>query len=285
MTELISNCKMKNGLGGVGKTPQSPPPVVQQGKRTLSPDQTNPAEPITEVPSVVMTRAAWVLRTLLLNEAESILRERKTAGGRLVVPCCASGSELVTWLVSLAPDIDRHQGTTMWQALLEEGLIYHVTGEHPFKDKCVLYQFRQDRDITCIPRPPPQDIAEAEEHLHEAIADLSDRGPDAWLRMILRKPSNDRTPEDLEIIYEELLHMKPLSHLSNSMKRELASVIMFEAHPRSGSIVFEQGEEGRSWYLVLNGSVDVVIHGKGVVATLHQGEDFGKLALINDVPR
>lgn len=49
--------------------------------------------------------------------------------------------------------------------------------------------------------------------------------------------------------------------------------------------VFEQGEEGRSWYLVLCGSVDVVIHGKGTVATLHMGEDFGKLALINDVPR
>lgn len=63
-----------------------------------------------------------------------------------------------------------------------------VTGEHPFKDKCVLYQFRQDRDSTIACRPPAQDIAEAEEHLHEALSELSDRGPDAWLRMILRKP-------------------------------------------------------------------------------------------------
>jgi hypothetical protein len=63
-----------------------------------------------------------------------------------------------------------------------------VTGEHPFKDKCILYQFRQDREGHGNISPPAQDIAEAEEHLHEAIDELLERGPDAWLRMILRKP-------------------------------------------------------------------------------------------------
>ncbi len=42
--------------------------------------------------------------------------------------------------------------------------------------------------------------------------------------------------EDLEIIYEELLHIKALSHLSTMVKRELASVLVFESHAKAGTV-------------------------------------------------
>jgi Rap guanine nucleotide exchange factor 4 len=56
------------------------------------------------------------------------------------------------------------------------------------------------------------------------------------MRLILRKPCYERTTDDLEMIYEELLHIKALAHLSNSVKRELAAVIVFEAHPSNGTV-------------------------------------------------
>lgn len=52
--------------------------------------------------------------------------------------------------------------------------------------------------------------------------------------VVLFVRSSERTPEDLELIFEELSEQKALAHLPNSVKRELASVVVFEAHPKSG---------------------------------------------------
>lgn len=72
----------------------------------------------------------------------------------------------------------------------------------------------------------------------------------------------ERSQEELELVYEELLHVKALSHLSTMVKRELTSVIRFEQHQYAGTVLFHQGEEGKSWYIILKGSVDVNIIGK-----------------------
>ena len=49
--------------------------------------------------------------------------------------------------------------------------------------------------------------------------------------------------------------------------------------------VFRQGDTGNSWYIILRGSVNIIIQGKGVVCTLHEGDEFGKLALVHEAVR
>lgn len=94
----------------------------------------------------------------------------------------------------------------MWQALLEEGAIAHgtrtcfffkkiffifrlslVSQEHYFKDKYLFYRFSGDENGTLI-RPDISLENESDEQLNDVILTLAQVGPDAMLRMILRKP-------------------------------------------------------------------------------------------------
>ncbi|CAK9293043.1 unnamed protein product [Gordionus sp. m RMFG-2023] len=122
--------------------------------------------------------------------------------------------------------------------------------------------------------------------LENAINYLAQRGLDALIKIILKKSRENRSLQELELIYQEISELKALSGLSLMVKRQLASVVMLEAYNHAKDrIIFRQGDEGTSWYVIMKGNVDVVIDGKGSVCTLNEGEDFGKLALINDSPR
>ncbi|GAB6032706.1 Rap guanine nucleotide exchange factor 4, variant 2 [Chamberlinius hualienensis] len=246
------------------------------------------AMPITHQPSENTLRCGHVLRTLMLSHG-NLIRDRKYH--MKTYHRCMVGVEMVDWLLQLKGIVrTRTQALMAWQSLLEEGIISHVSYESHFQDKYLFYRFHNDvigpivshQETTSV---NSDQVAEAQADIAYVLSILLQTGPDALLRMILRKQPYERTADDLETIYDELRHIKALSHLSTSVKKELSAVLAFEVHHHKGTILFHQGDEGRLWYIIIKGSVDVVIHGKGTVCSLTEGDDFGKLALVNDAPR
>uniref|UniRef100_A0A0N5AW49 Rap guanine nucleotide exchange factor 4-like n=1 Tax=Syphacia muris TaxID=451379 RepID=A0A0N5AW49_9BILA len=247
-----------------------------------------------------INEAGLILKRTIQARAPGLIQDRK--GHNQMCLTCMVGTEMVDWLHNFAVEtlhsttlsLTRLHVIGMWQALLEYGIISHVKSEQQFSDKHVFYRWTNDEaelhlatkmngDLELIEGDVPKtpyisDIA-------SAIFFLSTVGPDALFRMILEKPPLERTVEDLEVVYEELLNVKALAHLSTMVKRELAAVIRYEQHQHAGTVLFRQGDPGNCWYIILKGSVNVCIHNKGTVCVLQEGDDFGKLALVNDAPR
>ena len=81
-----------------------------------------------------------------------------------------------------------------------------------------------------------------------------------------------------------------LSLFVNLLPAELAIVddMLHERHYLKDEVIFDEGEEGKALYIVLDGEVLVCRQGEpesGRIATLGAGTFFGELALLDDMPR
>ncbi|XP_016139454.1 rap guanine nucleotide exchange factor 3-like [Sinocyclocheilus grahami] len=251
-------------------------------KKTPLPEAVDTQDTIKQFLSDRILKAARVVYSTLMERNPGLIRDRKHHL-KTYRQCC-SGKDLVDWLMKLNDCFQsRSQAVGMWQVLVDEGILSHVKQELNFHDKDT--QFYRFMEAEFDLNHTTNDKDSKDEELQESLSLLIQMGPDALLTMILRKCPSQRTPEDLEVIYEELLHVKAVAHLSTSVRKELAAVLVFESHAKAGTVLFSQGDKGTSWYIIWRGSVNVITHGKGLVTTLHEGEDFGQLALVNDAPR
>lgn len=66
-------------------------------------------------------------------------------------------------------------------------MLFSVDQEHHFQDKYLFYRFLDD-ECEDAPLPTEEEKKECDEELQDTMLLLSQIGPDAHMRMILRKP-------------------------------------------------------------------------------------------------
>lgn len=120
------------------------------------------------------------------------------------------------------------------------------------------------------------------------------------LRVLASLPSSERRREDLVKIAETTVHLCQFFRtLPDGMQEAMCRCIMFETIPK-GETIFQEGDVGDKFYVVVSGKVDVLVRGdatvkdvieKGpnaglfVAVTLGSGDAFGEIALMRSEPR
>ncbi|SCU77888.1 LAME_0A02564g1_1 [Lachancea meyersii CBS 8951] len=87
------------------------------------------------------------------------------------------------------------------------------------------------------------------------------------------------------ILYDEFLKSMPvLQFLTTYDRAKLADALDTEIY-QPGQIMIREGDSGDNFYFIEFGEAEVSKEGQGIIAHLKQGDYFGEVALLNDLPR
>uniref|UniRef100_A0A8C4IPF8 Phosphatidylinositol 3,4,5-trisphosphate-dependent Rac exchanger 1 protein n=1 Tax=Dicentrarchus labrax TaxID=13489 RepID=A0A8C4IPF8_DICLA len=104
---------------------------------------------------VMIAEKGEKLYHMMMTKSRHMIKDRRRKLS--IVPKCFMGNEFVSWLIESGEISKPDEGVNLGQALLENGIIHHVSDKHQFKNEQVLYRFRYD-DGTYKARSEMEDI-------------------------------------------------------------------------------------------------------------------------------
>lgn len=89
---------------------------------------------------------------------------------------------------------------------------------------------------------------------------------------------------------DRIMFLKSVPFFNELTNWQLKSVsdIIFERSYDTGELIFEEGQPGAAWFLIVDGKVSVEIYREkytAKLATLEKGAFFGEMALLDESPR
>ncbi|KAK6471881.1 phosphatidylinositol 3,4,5-trisphosphate-dependent Rac exchanger 1 protein-like [Huso huso] len=104
---------------------------------------------------VMIAEKGEKLYHMIMSKSRHLIKDRRRKLS--IVHKCFLGNEFVSWLIETGEISKPDEGVNLGQALLENGIIHHVSDKHQFKNEQVLYRFRYD-DGTYKTRSEMEDI-------------------------------------------------------------------------------------------------------------------------------
>uniref|UniRef100_A0A4W5KIG8 Phosphatidylinositol 3,4,5-trisphosphate-dependent Rac exchanger 1 protein n=1 Tax=Hucho hucho TaxID=62062 RepID=A0A4W5KIG8_9TELE len=104
---------------------------------------------------VMIAKKGEKLYHMMMTKSRHLIKDRRRK--LTIVPKCFMGNEFVSWLIESGEISKPDEGVNLGQALLENGIIHHVSDKHQFKNEPVFYRFRYD-DGTYKARSEMEDI-------------------------------------------------------------------------------------------------------------------------------